>query len=239
MVRIDKSYTSNDHENRETDVYAFPKYEWTIRVLKKIKVKESARIGNIGCGAGTFTQLLQLNDFNVYSTEPDPDARAMAMLNCEPVGVIHPFGIFDLPKTELFEVVVMHDVLEHIERETEAIEIVANHLLPGGFFLLTVPAMPALFGFHDVQLGHFRRYSKKSIALALKRDFQIVDIRYYGFFSIPIVWIFSKKLRRAYPLGDPQKPSIVQRIYSKLCSIEGYVPAPRGTSLLVVAKLVD
>jgi len=239
MVTRDNGYTFSDHENRETDVYAMAKYEWTIRALKRNQMGSPAKIGNVGCGAGTFTKLLESNNFNVYSTEPDANARARAIENCDPNKEIHPFGIFDLPKSEFFNVIVMHDVLEHIDREVEAIKTVADHLVPGGLFLLTVPAMPNLFGFHDVQLGHFRRYSKKSMSLALKRDFQILEMRYFGFFSIPIVWLFSKRLRRGYPSLESEGRSMVQRLYSQLCKAEGYIPLPRGTSLLVIAKLRD
>jgi len=60
---------------------------------------------------------------------------------------------------ERFDVVLLLDVLEHVEDDASFLaRLVAENLAPGGAVLVTVPAWPALFGRHDVSLRHFRRY---------------------------------------------------------------------------------
>jgi 2-polyprenyl-3-methyl-5-hydroxy-6-metoxy-1,4-benzoquinol methylase len=54
---------------------------------------------------------------------------------------------------------VLHDVLEHIDSENAAIERIFELLTDDGILVISVPALDGLFGFHDEQLGHFRRYS--------------------------------------------------------------------------------
>lgn len=63
-----------------------------------------------------------------------------------------PGGVFDL--------VMMLDVLEHIEDpETYLAEAIVPLLAPGALVLASVPAHQRLFDDHDVALAHFRRYS--------------------------------------------------------------------------------
>jgi 2-polyprenyl-3-methyl-5-hydroxy-6-metoxy-1,4-benzoquinol methylase len=61
-------------------------------------------------------------------------------------------------------VVLMLDVLEHVADDGELLHsVVAEHLRPGGYLLMSVPALPALFSGHDHRLGHFRRYSRAGL----------------------------------------------------------------------------
>lgn len=76
---------------------------------------------------------------------------------------------------------VLQDVLEHIDAEGAAIEKIFDLLKSYGILIISAPAFERLFGFHDEQLGHFRRYSKPSIRRALRGRFDVVKIRYLGF----------------------------------------------------------
>lgn len=59
-----------------------------------------------------------------------------------------------------FDLVLLLDVLEHIEDDAGFLAgVVARNLAPGAHALVSVPAWGALFGAHDVQLRHFRRYA--------------------------------------------------------------------------------
>jgi hypothetical protein len=67
----------------------------------------------------------------------------------------------------------------------------------------------------------------------------LVNLRYFGFFSIPIVWVLSKKMKRDYPQLGSGKTSLVQRLYGLLCDLEGRIPLPFGTAVLALAQLKD
>lgn len=59
-----------------------------------------------------------------------------------------------------FELVLLLDVLEHLEDDSGFLtRIVRDHLVPGGRVVATVPAHQWLFSEHDRFLKHFRRYS--------------------------------------------------------------------------------
>jgi SAM-dependent methyltransferase len=131
---------------------------------------------------------------------------------------------------------VLHDVLEHIDSENAAIERIFELLTDDGILVISVPALDGLFGFHDEQLGHFRRYSKTSLRRALRNRFHIPRIRYLGFFAIPGVFYFSRFRRKGYPDASLGSSSILSRFFDKIMKIEQRIALPLGTSLLVMAR---
>lgn len=59
-----------------------------------------------------------------------------------------------------FDVLLFLDVLEHVEDDHGFLTgLVRNNLAPGGSVLVSVPAWQPLFGPHDVELLHHRRYN--------------------------------------------------------------------------------
>jgi SAM-dependent methyltransferase len=233
-MEINERYTAVDHEYRDGDVYALAKYRWTVRQVKRLGIKSSARVANIGCGAGTFTQMLAAAGYSVVGAEPDPEAFLVASTRVPTGCEVRPVGLFELAH-ERFDLIVMHDVLEHIDQEGAALDTIVKMLNPGGHLILTVPALDYLYGRHDEQLGHFRRYSKTTLRRAVNGRLRIRRLRYFGFMSIPIVWILSKQLRREYPKSVANGQNIVSKLYSAACRFEEYAPLPLGTSVMLVA----
>jgi SAM-dependent methyltransferase len=58
-----------------------------------------------------------------------------------------------------FDLVLMLDVIEHVEDDAAFLREVLARLRSGGTAIVSVPAWPWLYGPHDVHLGHCRRYS--------------------------------------------------------------------------------
>ncbi len=66
-------------------------------------------------------------------------------------------------RSGVFDLVVAADVLEHIEDDHAAAREIARILRPAAHALVTVPAYPSLFSSHDEALGHFRRYTRRTL----------------------------------------------------------------------------
>jgi hypothetical protein len=92
----------------------------------------------------------------------------------------------------------MLNVLEHIEKDDDALVNAFNLLKPGGKIILEVPAGPYLFDDYDRQLKHFRRYSECELVNKLEvAGFSISRKSYLGFILFPafaLVKCFSKLL---------------------------------------------
>ncbi len=64
------------------------------------------------------------------------------------------------------DIVLLLDVLEHVERPGDLLRQIADADLvsPDAIYLITVPAFQPLFCYHDRFLEHFRRYNRRDLA---------------------------------------------------------------------------
>ena len=127
-------------------------------------------------------------------------------------------------------------MLEHIEDDRAALARMVRALKPGGFVLLSVPAGEWLFGYHDEQLGHFRRYTKKTLR-RLVGEFCTIDVmRYFGFTLVPVCYMYSRLLRKPYPVAescDRSKRPFRARALRTLMWLDRWIRPGFGISLLL------
>lgn len=62
-----------------------------------------------------------------------------------------------------FETILYIDVLEHVEDDADELRMAAARLRPGGRIIVLSPAHQFLFTPFDAEIGHFRRYSRRSL----------------------------------------------------------------------------
>jgi len=237
---INDQYTQEDHKSREDDFYALGKYRLTLKALKQAKLhKEGGSLPvllNIGCGGGFFNELAIEAGFQVVACEPDETAYSLAKEFTHPNLKIYLGDISAIQPTILADAIVCHDVLEHIDAENDAIRMISDSMHQDGIFIISVPALDHLFGYHDEQLGHYRRYNKTTLKRALHFYFETKSIRYYGFFGIPAALYYSRIRNIAYPELMSSEPSLVSRIMKMLISIEVKIAFPAGTSVIAIAQ---
>lgn len=77
--------------------------------------------------------------------------------------VIGELGSLALPPAS-FDAVLALDVLEHLDDDAAGLRAAAQLVKPGGLLLVTVPALPSLWGSQDVVSHHCRRYTKGMLA---------------------------------------------------------------------------
>ncbi len=56
-------------------------------------------------------------------------------------------------------IVIMMDVLEHIEDDYAILKEIKSKVGENAFYFITVPAFMSVWSSHDVYLGHYRRYT--------------------------------------------------------------------------------
>lgn len=237
---INHEYTQDDHEAREDDIYALGKYRITLRALERSKLDKHDGglpiLINVGCGGGLFNELAIESGYQVFACEPDEAAYLLAREFIHPNLKVFLGDINAIQPPVVADAIVCHDVLEHIDAENDAIRLISNSLQQNGVFIVSVPAIDRLFGYHDEQLGHFRRYNKTSLKRALQFYFDTESIRYFGFFGIPAVMYYSRIRNIPYPELMSSEAGFVSRIMKILISIEEKVALPVGTSVIAVAR---
>ncbi len=102
-----------------------------------------------------------------------------------------PLFLFDLLKCPIpdnsIDVIIMLNVLEHVEDDKLAINKAFNMLKPNGIFIIEVPASPYLYDNYDKELMHFRRYSTSELKTKIKNSgFMINNITHLGFLIFPL-----------------------------------------------------
>jgi len=113
-----------------------------------------------------------------------------------------------------FDSVFALNVVEHIFDDQLAVINCYKLLRPGGHLVILVPAYQWLFNNFDVQLEHYRRYTRKRLeSLFLKGNFSIYRSQYFNAAGIT-GWYVSGKLQhhRIIPAGQI-------RLYNRLVGI--------------------
>jgi len=126
------------------------------RLIRQLSLPDEGAVLDIGCGdALFFDDLAEYGE--VYGIESD--ARLIDEDNPHRdrihVGAFGP----DYPAGRQYKLITMLDVLEHIEDDRGTLGRVHRLLAPGGYLVMTVPAMQWLWSMHDVANEHYRRYN--------------------------------------------------------------------------------
>lgn len=141
-------------------------------------LNDQSRIADFGCGLGTFLTYLEKKDIFQASQMRGIDvAFSSPTQSLDGTVQILPTWPTDI----LFDLILMMDVLEHIEDDTSILNEAARHLTPKGHIFITVPAFQWMFSAHDRFLGHYRRYTEHSLRTLIGRcgELEIVKVHYY------------------------------------------------------------
>lgn len=83
-----------------------------------------------------------------------------------------------------YNIIIMLDVLEHIDGEELALIKLKELLNNNGVVILTLPAYNFLFSDYDIKLKHYRRYTKSIIKQ--NKHFDVVKIGYWNTILFPL-----------------------------------------------------
>ena len=204
----------------------------------------------VGTGDKTFTQQILQNkrdQFRLLSIEP---SNTLVKLHEDKDHFPDNFTFLPLDLFEMrgeyldkFDSVLMIHVLEHIENDAEAINHIYSLLKKDGYLLIQVPAYEWLFSDHDRSIGHFRRYSRKSLRSVIDTTkFQIVKMSYQDPIGILGSLIYFKILKVKLNTNHGSKLVKNQgQIYENYIIpfeqyLEKYFSFPFGLNLTAVLK---
>lgn len=199
------------------------------------------RVLEVGCSIGNFTEKLVertdaliaidvIEDYVKIVTGrfgDRPNFRAYYLDICNP-------EILTMTKDERINTVICLNVLEHVENDMLALRHMHQLLVPGGHFILLVPAFQMIYGTMDAADDHFRRYNKEMARTRLeKTGFRIQKIHYMnfpGFFG----WFLNGRILKQKVLPANQLTRF-DRIVPIIAKLEKIVHPPFGQSLFAVS----
>jgi SAM-dependent methyltransferase len=203
-------------------------------VLDRAELPAGAAVLEAGCGTGGNFYLLARRG-RVAAFEPSYEAREIAASKHGEGLVISDGELPDrLPfEAGSFDLVVALDVLEHIERDGDALAALVSLARPGGTILVTVPAHPILWGAHDRRLHHVRRYRQASLRRLCAASG--AEVSYFTAFNSVLapLAVTLRLVERILPIsfGNQERmpPQPINRLLARLYSLEG--PIVRRWSL--------
>ena len=219
-------------------------------VGKLLREASISTIWDVGAGSGAMAKRLGRFGVHVVSVEPLPEgAREIARMRAEVFcGTLQDLALppGSLPAVGLF------DVLEHIGDPSDILDEVGRVLSPDGSLVVTVPAYQWLWSAEDEALGHFRRYSTKTLRAALTRSqFSVLSARYCFASLVPAAALLRTL---PYRLGRRRTPDVIlsrnsvrlspgartnrfaQRVLATEARASRRVPLPFGLSVVAVAQ---
>jgi SAM-dependent methyltransferase len=198
------------------------------------------RVLEVGSGIGNMSeQLLRGKPEHLVLTDIDPWYQEQVRSRFGSRAEVRVDGL-ELPDgsaavrfgKDRIDTVVALNVVEHIEHDVEAVRSMADIVAPGGRVVILVPAIQALFGEMDRELGHFRRYSKRSLTRVITAaGLHVERMMWFSRFSI-LGWWFNGRIRRQrfIPVGQLRLLDAMVPVLR----MERFLPLPFGLSLIAV-----
>ena len=200
-------------------------------------------------GAGTGRNIEVLSEFGLVDAVEIEPIAIEALRKC-----LHVQKLFTckapFPIKEKYDVICAMDLLEHVKNDKQIFNWMVDHLNSNGVLFITVPAYQFLFSYHDVALGHFRRYTLKQITNLNDGRLSILKKGYFNSFLFPIAGlsrimsrIFSRKNK-----GQKKQSSIIpphlNRLFFKILKMEvnlirRYSLFPFGLTAFVLFKKIE
>jgi 2-polyprenyl-3-methyl-5-hydroxy-6-metoxy-1,4-benzoquinol methylase len=179
-------------ESLETLSHAKDYYRW---LSSRVRPFIRGKVLEIGAGIGNFAQWGRETASEYHVSDIDPRLTQKLSEQFENVfcwDIYTPF-----PNNELYDTVVILNVVEHLEDDKKAVQCLNARLKPGGKLILMVPAIQLLYGTLDHSFGHFRRYTKKSISqLIASSGFTILECEYVNVIGLFGWFLYGKILKR-------------------------------------------
>lgn len=212
------------------------------------------RLLDVGCGAGNMIHHLSRYG-RVKGLEIDPRPVKMAHqrgYDVDQFDATQPMPFSD----NSFNAVTALDVIEHNQDDLAILADSYRILAPGGFVIITVPALMWLWSHNDDINAHVRRYTAAELKQKLAQTgFRVRRVTYNNFFVFPLAatLILLRRFAKAKPQlashhlnedeyqveMEPASPSV-----NALLTLVGKVEAgliklinlPIGTSLIAVGQ---
>ena len=211
---------------------------------------QEGTVVDVGCGAGDLVAWLGERGYDVRGIDvSEPIVRAASEhlhdRGLNPALIEHCSIESFIERGELADNVISMECLEHIEDDGSAFDNLVRTVRPGGRLIVTVPAMPSLFGPKDVALGHYRRYTVDQLRELVDRpDVRVEELRRWNLLGVAPTFVAVRLLKRA--INDSFRfgaPGLSNRILRRGLSpwfryVENRITPPIGLTLIMVATVL-
>ncbi len=233
------NYSHNDsfvYEGKDLESMSFAKnyHNW---IYENIEIELGNKIAECGSGVGNFTEFLLRNDYaKIDAYEPCAKMHLNNKFSKNPrVNCINSnFELVSKNRDNKYDSVIFINVLEHIQKDFDAIMNAYRIIRPGGKLIIFVPALQFLYSNFDRSIGHYRRYQRSELTrLVENANFKIMSCKYFDSVGIIPWFIFMKVMRHG--LSNRNTYAYDTFVVPWLKFVEKLAPPPLGKNLLLTA----
>lgn len=178
---------------------------WKAYFSSFIKPLIGKNVLEVGSGIGATTRLLNDGSATRWTLlEPDEEMNKILQHKKETQSqfsncIIRNETTFQLSSSEKFDTIIYIDVLEHIENDREEMRRAFELLQPNGHLIVLSPAYNFLFSPFDKAIGHYRRYTSKTLREAMPGELHLEQLKYLD--SVGLFASLANKLflKQTYP----------------------------------------
>ena len=161
-------------------------------ILNSAKMNKDLKILEIGPGKGNnLDTLSKYGEIDILES----DLNFIKFIKASSTLAREAYTDFD-EITKTYDLIVLLDVVEHIENTSEFFNSINRILSKEGHIVISVPAYESLWSQHDVRLKHFRRYTWQTLLNEVK-DYEVVKRIGFNYLLLPIRYLqikFSKNI---------------------------------------------
>jgi SAM-dependent methyltransferase len=213
--------------------------QWNLSVFP---IEKKKSILDIGCGPCLYLDAILTYHPELYlGTDYSPIFLDMArkritgLPKCrvERLDILDPSSAISILAEQKFDYVLCFDVIEHLSDDIAALKNIREIMSVTSTknLFIRVPALPLIFGKNDEAIGHYRRYTKKSLRSALAAaGFDVRRIRYQNIAGIVPWFIIGRLFQRSLAVA-PEEGRLFDMIVPVLRWIEAVVAPPIGLSV--------
>lgn len=178
---------------------------------------DGGRLLEIGVGSGSFLAYAKSHGYSPLGC--DLSAAICRRVESSTEITMHCGSLESLCDEQLFDVVVMNHVLEHVSDPVVLLKTVRAHLKPGGVLHLAVPNVGAwdalLPGWNSYEPYHLVYFSPRTLRLAAeKAGFEIQHLTTHESFSGWFLAILRTLLGKSHTKQPQQEPSTGTKLSS-------------------------
>jgi len=185
---------------------------WLFRFFQELRTRgwvrkfgTSGRVLEVGCGHGWMLAALRRCGWNAFGVERTAQSASFAGNR---LGLRVLVGeLTAIKDTAGFDLIILHEVLEHLREPMETLEACARLLRPGGTLIVEVPNLDSWqFQFtrehweHLLVPRHIGQFTPETMRSALERvQLRMQDISYVSLEYDPHSWLQSTLNKMGFP----------------------------------------